>query len=66
MTLDEAKKILKDSIDDNGNLSSFDLYNYIDWFQGNKWIHLSGDKFTPHLLEAIAVYMREGKDDIAR
>lgn len=57
MTLEEAKKILKDQIEESGLYGSI---NYIDWTKGDKKITLDGH-FTSEQLEAMAVYMKEIK-----
>ena len=55
MSLDEAKVILKDSINDDGGL--FNLGHYIAWERGEGEVTLDC-RFTADELEAIAVYMR--------
>jgi hypothetical protein len=55
MTLDEAKNILGDSIQPNGNVE--ELRQYKQYYSGDTTICLDAD-FSADELEALAIYMR--------
>lgn len=59
MTLDEAKVILGDAIDADGNLKTLDQYTSWDKDHPDT-VSLDG-YFTADQLEAIVIYMRETK-----
>ena len=56
MTYDEAKEILKDYLDNEGNLKLGANHNYVYWERGSE-ISLGGE-FTAAELEAFAAYMK--------
>lgn len=59
MTTQEAMEIVKPWINEKGKLYSL-IPRYLAYYKGNELAIIDG-KFTADELEAIAIYMREGK-----